>query len=185
MGFFLFWILGEFTPLCRERGDVARAQRYETHREELREALEANAWDGEWYRRGYYDDGTPLGSKESDECRIDALAQAWSVLSGAAAPDRAAQAMASVERHLVSEADGLIRLLTPPFENTSHDPGYIAATCAACARTAGSHARGAVGRPRGAPRRNDRVAKLLELMTRSHARTPELVDVPGEPYVVR
>jgi cyclic beta-1,2-glucan synthetase len=88
------------------------------------EAVETHGWDGEWYRRAYYDDGAPLGSSASDECRIDSIAQSWSVISGAGAPDRRARAMASLERWLVRKEVGIL-LLTPPFDRTSHDPGYI------------------------------------------------------------
>lgn len=125
MGFFLHTILGEWGPLCEERGDAERVERYQSHRAALGDAMEEAGWDGHWYRRGYYDDGCPLGSVESDECRIDALVQAWSVLSRAAPPRRAREAMRSVAEHLVDEEAGLIRLLTPPFVDTSHDPGYI------------------------------------------------------------
>lgn len=188
MAFFLAWILEEFAPLCRERGDETRLGRYETHRTQLREAIETHAWDGEWYRRGYYDDGTPLGSSSSDECRIDALAQAWSVLSGVASPARAAQAMDSVERHLISEEDGLIRLLTPPFENTPHDPGYIKGYVRGVRENGGQYTHAALWVVAAMARlgRNDRVAKLLDLINPvSHTRTPELVDVyQVEPYVV-
>jgi cyclic beta-1,2-glucan synthetase len=125
MGFFLYYIRGEFLPLCAARGDAARAERYRACRERYREALEREAWDGDWYRRAWYDDGAMLGSKDSDECQIDALAQAWAVISGAAPRERAERAMQSTLERLVSEQDHLIRLLTPPFENTPHDPGYI------------------------------------------------------------
>jgi len=91
----------------------------------LKVAIERNGWDGEWYRRAYFDDGTPLGSAADPECRIDSIAQSWGVISGAADPDRGARAMAAVERHLVSRRDGLIRLLTPPFDQMPRDPGYI------------------------------------------------------------
>src|SRR5581483_5651385 len=115
LGFFLFFVLGEFIPLCERRGDDARAARYRAYRGDVQRALETAGWDGDWYRRAYYDDGTPLGSAASDECRIDALAQAWAVISGAAPRERAARAMDAVERELVVEDAGLIRLLTPPF----------------------------------------------------------------------
>ena len=88
-------------------------------------ALEANGWDGDWYRRAYYDDGTPLGSAQNSECEIDSIAQSWSVLSGAADPDRATRAMQAVVDRLVKREDGLILLFTPPFDKTTHDPGYI------------------------------------------------------------
>src|SRR5512142_864798 len=82
LGFFLYAILEDWVELARARGEAARAERYRAYRSRLGEALNAGGWDGEWYRRAYYDDGTPLGSASSDECRIDAIAQAWSVLSG-------------------------------------------------------------------------------------------------------
>ena len=125
LGFFLFQILGDFIPLARARGEHDRASRYQAHRSDLQLALDSAGWDGRWYRRAYYDDGSALGVSSASECRIDGLAQAWSVLSGAASQERASQAMEEAARQLLSEADGLIRLLTPPFENTSDDPGYI------------------------------------------------------------
>jgi len=91
----------------------------------LREALERAGWDGAWYRRAYFDDGTPLGSVLNDACRIDSVAQSWSVLSGAGVPDRAQRAMAAVDEYLVRPADRLIVLCTPPFDVTALDPGYI------------------------------------------------------------
>ncbi|HTL05930.1 MAG TPA: hypothetical protein VL241_09295, partial [Gemmatimonadales bacterium] len=125
LGFFLHAILAGFLPRCAARGDAPRAGRYREYLEHLDAALQDAGWDGAWYRRGYYDNGSPLGSAESDECRIDALAQAWAVLSGAAPRDRAEAALDAVERQLVDEAGGLIRLLTPPFDRTAQDPGYI------------------------------------------------------------
>jgi cyclic beta-1,2-glucan synthetase len=125
LGFFLYAILGDFIPICERRGDHERVGRYGEYRRALLEALNDAGWDGEWYRRAYYDDGTPLGSASNDECRIDALAQAWAVISGAASPERAARAMAAVEQQLICKEGGLIRLLTPPFDRTPQDPGYI------------------------------------------------------------
>jgi cyclic beta-1,2-glucan synthetase len=125
LGFFLHGILDDFIPICERRGDAARAERYRAYQRELGAALNDTGWDGAWYRRAYYDDGTPLGSAQGDECRIDTIAQAWSVLSGVAPRDRAGQALDAMEAHLVSEREGLIRLLTPAFDRTPHDPGYI------------------------------------------------------------
>ena len=93
----------------------------------LRTALEQHAWDGEWYRRGFFDDGTPLGSASNDECRIDAIAQSWSVISGAANPARAARAMESLEAHLLRREPPLALLFTPPFEKSLQEPGYVKA----------------------------------------------------------
>src|SRR5690606_19167339 len=93
--------------------------------ERLRTAMETHAWDGEWYRRATFDDGSWLGSASSEECKIDSIAQSWAVLSGAAPQERAAMAMSSLEKHLVSHDDGVARLFTPPFDHIDHDPGYI------------------------------------------------------------
>ncbi|MEO7822039.1 MAG: glycosyl transferase, partial [Gemmatimonadaceae bacterium] len=89
------------------------------------DAVESSAWDGDWYRRAYFDDGSPLGSRTSDECKIDAIAQSWSVISGAANPERASAAMTSLNKYLVNEEERILLLLTPPFDKTTHDPGYI------------------------------------------------------------
>jgi len=91
----------------------------------IKASLEAEAWDGDWYRRAFFDDGTPLGSSVNPECRIDSIAQSWSVIHGGAPDDRARRAMASVEEYLVHRGDGLVRLFTPPFDNWEVDPGYI------------------------------------------------------------
>lgn len=111
-------------PLADAR-DPARAARWRDHAAAVRTAIEAHGWDGAWYRRGTFDDGTILGSAASDECRIDSIAQSWAVLSGAADPARARTAMASVAEHLIRPDPGLALLFTPPFDRTPLDPGYI------------------------------------------------------------
>jgi len=126
LGWFLHVALSGFAPFADTR-DPARAARWLAAAAALRVALERDAWDGEWYRRGYFDDGTPLGSALNDECRIDSIAQSWSVISGIADPARAVQAMRSVDSHLIRTADRLALLFTPPFDRTAHDPGYIKA----------------------------------------------------------
>ncbi|HEY4263708.1 MAG TPA: glucoamylase family protein [Micropepsaceae bacterium] len=123
LGWFLYATLTEFSRLADIR-DPSRAARWRGHAEKLKTALE-KAWDGDWYRRAYFDDGTPLGSVANTECRIDSIAQSWSVLSGAAEPARAARAMAAVEKYLVRRDEGLVLLFTPPFEHAVPDPGYI------------------------------------------------------------
>ena len=127
LGWFLHTALRRFIPLAAARGEAARASAWQAHATSLRAALEHNAWDGAWYCRGFYDDGTKLGAAESEECRIDAIAQSWAVLSGAAAPERAARAMTSVETELIRAHDGVALLFAPPFDKTSLDPGYIKA----------------------------------------------------------
>ena len=108
-----------------QSGGPAQAAIYRQQAETIRLALETHGWDGGWYRRAYYDDGTPLGSAENNECQIDAIAQSWAVLSGAADPARARQAMDAALDRLVKWDDGLMLLFTPPFDKTTHDPGYI------------------------------------------------------------
>ncbi len=126
LGWFLHTTLRAFAPFATARNETCCAPSAGRHTPTaLRESLEREAWDGKWYRRGYYDDGTPLGSASSDECRIDSIAQSWSVISGAANPARAAQAMAEVDAQLIRPDDGLALLFTPPFERTTLDPGYV------------------------------------------------------------
>jgi len=126
LGWFLHPLLMQFAPLAVARGEKARAESWRSHAADLKKALERGGWDGEWYRRAYFDDGTPVGSAASEECRIDSIAQSWAVLSGAGKPEHAKQAMASVYQQLVRKDDGgLVLLFTPPFDHTPLDPGYI------------------------------------------------------------
>ncbi len=125
LGWFLHTTLAAFVPLANDRDEQARADKWLAHGAQLRVSLERDGWDGDWYRRGYFDDGTPLGSSASDECRIDSIAQSWSVISGAAEPLRALRAMAAVEKQLIRYDDGVALLFTPPFDHTRLDPGYV------------------------------------------------------------
>jgi cyclic beta-1,2-glucan synthetase len=127
LGWFLHAALLRFAPIAERRGESATASSWRKHAFALQQAIEREAWDGDWYRRGYFDDGTPLGSVTSDECRIDSIAQSWAVISGAADRERAVRAMSAVNAQLVSRSDGLVKLFTPPFDHTAHDPGYIKA----------------------------------------------------------
>jgi N,N'-diacetylchitobiose phosphorylase len=188
LGFFLYRILGDFLPLCECRGDHGRITRYSGYRARLAEALQAGGWDGAWYRRAYYDDGTPLGSADDAECRIDALAQSWAVLSGAAPPTRAARAMDAVEAQLISETDGIVRLLTPAFVDTPHDPGYIKGYVAGVRENGGQYTHAAcwVVMALAELGRCERAARVLEMLSPvTHAATPERVArYRLEPYVV-
>ena len=125
LGWFLHATLSAFAPLAVARSEQARAATWRSHATALQTSLERDGWDGNWYRRGFFDDGTPFGSSTSDECRIDSIAQSWSVISGAADPVRAARAMAAVEDQLIRHEAGLALLFTPPFDHTPLDPGYI------------------------------------------------------------
>ncbi len=124
-GWFFVTVLNSFATLAEERGEAVHASWCRERAEALRAALEANAWDGAWYRRAYFDDGTPLGSAQNDECQIDAIPQAWAVISGVADPARARSAMDAVYARLVRGDDKLIQLFDPPFDKGAMEPGYI------------------------------------------------------------
>ncbi len=125
LAWFLIKTLLEFAEIAETRGDNERAKRWLEHAGQLRIAVEAEGWDGAWYRRAYFDDGTPLGSATNAECRIDSIAQSWGVISGASDPERARRAMESVREYLVRYGDDLLLLFTPPFDKTDRDPGYV------------------------------------------------------------
>jgi cyclic beta-1,2-glucan synthetase len=125
LGWFLYATIGDFVAFAEQRGQHDRVASWRQHAAALREALERDGWDGGWYRRGYFDDGTPLGSASSSECRIDSIAQSWGVISGAADPARAARAMVAVDDNLILRDDGLALLFTPPFDKSHLEPGYI------------------------------------------------------------
>ncbi|MBW4024022.1 MAG: glycosyl transferase [Proteobacteria bacterium] len=125
LGWFLHMALTQFAALAERRHAELRAEAWRRHCVALSEALDDHGWDGGWYRRAYFDDGTPLGSALNDECRIDSIAQSWSVISSAGDPARAALSMTAVETQLVREDAGLVLLFTPPFDKTVLQPGYI------------------------------------------------------------
>jgi cyclic beta-1,2-glucan synthetase len=188
LGFFLHTILDRFIPLCQARDDGDRAQRYRTYRERLGEALNEAGWDGAWYRRAYYDDATALGAADNEECRIDALAQAWAVISGVAPPERVALCLDALEAHLVSEQDRLVRLLAPPFDRTAHDPGYIKGYVPGVRENGGQYTHAALWAVQALAEagRTARAATLLEMLSPvSHARTAEEVATyKVEPYAI-
>ena len=125
LGFFQYYILNKFIPICHEKGDEELAQKYEKIKMNLKKALNTNGWDGRWYRRAFMDDGNVLGSMENDECRIDSIAQSWSIISGAGDNDKKYISMESLENHLIDRENGIIKLLDPPFEKGKLEPGYI------------------------------------------------------------
>jgi len=144
LGWFLYTVLSDFAPVAQRRGDDARANAWIAHARLLRDALDREGWDGDWYRRAFFDDGTPLGSALNPECRIDSIAQSWSVLSGAGEPEHARRAMAAVEEYLVQAGDGLILLFTPPFEKWDVDPGYIKGYLPGVRENGGQYTHGAI-----------------------------------------
>jgi cyclic beta-1,2-glucan synthetase len=180
-------VLRPFADVVAARGDAARASDYLRHAAALTTALEA-AWDGDWYRRAYFDDGTPLGSKENVECQIDAIAQSWAVISGAGEPTRAARAMDAVDERLIRRADGISLLLTPPFDRMVPSPGYIQGYLPGVRENGGQYTHAALWNVLAFARMGDgdRAAGLFALLnpvnhTRNAADTERY---RAEPYVV-
>jgi cyclic beta-1,2-glucan synthetase len=187
MAFFLYHVLRRFEPLCTARGDAERARRYAAHRAELARAVEENAWDGAWYRRAYFDDGTPLGTASATECRIDLLPQSWCVISGAAPRARAETAMDAALRELLLPEGRLLRLLAPPFDRMEQEPGYIKGYVPGIRENGGQYTHAATWAVRALAELGERARALglLEvILPVHHARTPQEVAVYRvEPYV--
>ncbi len=144
LAWFLHTVLAAFAPIAEARGDRPRAERWRARMKSLRRALERHGWDGDWYRRAFFDDGTPLGSAQNVECRIDSIAQSWAVLSGAADPAHAERAMAAVEEYLIRRGDGLVLLFTPPFDHSDVDPGYVKGYLPGIRENGGQYTHGAI-----------------------------------------
>jgi cyclic beta-1,2-glucan synthetase len=144
LGWFLCRVVERFAPLAQARGDTERAARWQEARRGWIAALHDAGWDGAWFRRAFFDNGAPLGSSENDECRIDLIAQAWSVLSNASTPAFTDSAMAQVKAQLTDEPAGLLRLLTPPLQHAADNPGYIQAYPPGVRENGGQYAHGAV-----------------------------------------
>ncbi len=125
LGMFLYDVLMQFASVAERRGDKTVVELCKSQAAQLRENIEKNAWDGQWYRRAYFDSGEPLGSSSSPECKIDSLPQSWAVLSGAVDAERARQAMQAVDAHLADRSAGVIRLFDPAFDKSQLNPGYI------------------------------------------------------------
>jgi cellobiose phosphorylase len=180
--------LREFAGLAERRGDSARADWSRNRADALQVSLEKHAWDGHWYRRAYFDDGTPLGSTINDECKIDSIAQSWAVISGASNSERARQAMAAVEEHLVRSADSLILLFTPPFDRGHLEPGYIKGYVPGIRENGGqyTHAATWVVLATALLGQGQRAAELFDLLNPiRHAASPEGIErYKVEPYVV-
>jgi cyclic beta-1,2-glucan synthetase len=188
LGWFLFDVLSQFTDLCEQRGDVERADRYVKVREVLAASLNTHAWDGEWYRRAITDDGHWLGSIHNEECRIDAIAQSWAVISEAAPKDKALRAMKSFDRELVDRNLNVAHLLTPPFDNTDPSPGYIQGYPPGVRENGGQYTHGVIWSVIAWCQLGDgnKAFELFHMLNPlTHAQTPgEVRRYAGEPYVM-
>jgi cyclic beta-1,2-glucan synthetase len=188
LGFFLYAVLMPFADLARSHGDAAFADRCVAEAVALRLRLEEAAWDGSWYRRAYFDDGSPLGSSSNAECQIDSISQSWSVLSGAADLARARTAMDAVDTRLVRRDDAVVRLLDPPFDSSALDPGYIKGYVPGVRENGGQYTHAAVWAAMafaelGDARRAWDVWRLINPI--GHGASPEAIETyKVEPYVV-
>ncbi|PZQ96171.1 MAG: carbohydrate-binding protein [Cereibacter sphaeroides] len=188
LGWFLAQTLQMMAPLARQRGETARADRWVAHHARLKKALDRQAWDGGWYLRGIYDDGTPLGSASSDECRIDSIAQSWSVISGIGALQKIQTALDAALSNLEDPDGQLIRLFTPAFRDTAKDPGYIRSYPPGVRENGGQYTHAAIWlvQAMAIAGRADDAWRLFSMINPiNHTGTPEEVDrYRGEPYVV-
>jgi len=188
LAWFLGYVLMRFAPICAHRGEAERAADYRAWAASLAAAAEKHAWDGAWYRRAFFDDGTPLGTRDAEECRIDAIAQAWATISGLGDSERAEQALDAVDEKLVRREDGLIALLAPPFDKMSHDPGYIKGYVPGVRENGGQYTHAALWTVLAYLIRGDadEALGLLDLINPiSHALDPESTErYKVEPYVI-
>jgi cellobiose phosphorylase len=188
LGWFLHEVLMQFTEVARLRGDEPFVERCQTEAAQVRRNIEQHGWDGGWYRRAYFDDGTPLGSASQDECQIDSIAQSWSVLSGAGDPERARTGMAALDARLVRRDAGLIQLLDPPFDTSDLNPGYIKGYVPGVRENGGQYTHAAIWATMAFARLGDS-ARAWELFAMinpiNHGDSPEDIAIyKVEPYVV-
>jgi cyclic beta-1,2-glucan synthetase len=187
LGWFLVATIDAFVPHALAHADGERVARWQACAAKVRKALDSNGWDGDWYLRGYYDDGTPLGSHSNSECRIDAIAQSWCLIAGGGDPSHAEAAMRAVNDQLIRRDDKLALLFTPPFDKTEHDPGYIKAYPPGIRENGGQYTHGALWSIFAFAKlgEGDRAAELFSLINPiHHAETREAVDrYKVEPYV--
>jgi cyclic beta-1,2-glucan synthetase len=188
LGWFLHTVLSQWADVAEARGESTRAARWRGHGDALRQSLEREAWDGRWYRRAYFDDGTPLGAAVNDACRIDSIAQSWSVISTAGDHARRERAMAAVDDLLVRRADGIVLLLTPPFDDTPLEPGYIKGYVPGIRENGGQYTHAAIWSAIAfaALGDGDKAVELFGMLNPiNHARTEADVQrYKVEPYVV-
>ena len=188
LAWFLVDVLQKFAEVCAGRGEQEFASWCRNRAAGLSAVVERAGWDGKWYLRAFFDDGTPLGSRQNEEARIDSLPQSWSVISGAGNPDRATMAMRSVEEQLIREKEKLVLLFTPPFDKSSPHPGYIMGYPPGVRENGGQYTHAAlwVAMAFARMKDGDRAVKVLQMLNPiEHSRTPEDYAVyRTEPYVV-
>lgn len=188
LSWFVYKILTDFSPICKKQGRDDLADKYSEFSAKLKESINANAWDGEWYKRAFFDDGTPLGSVDNEECKIDSISQSWSIISGAGEEDRCKKAMTSFFNYLVDRENGIIKLLTPPFNKSNLQPGYIKSYPEGVRENGGQYTHAAVwaGIAYSLLNDKDKTFEIFEILNPiNHSRTDsEMKKYKLEPYVV-
>ena len=188
LGFFLYDVLMKFAEIARMHGDRLFAEHCEAEAAHVRRNIEQHGWDGGWYRRAYFDDGSPLGSIRNPECRIDSIAQSWSVLSGAGDAERARMAMKAADQRLIRRDQALVQLLDPPFDKSNMNPGYIKGYVPGVRENGGQYTHGAIWMAMAFAQLGDhqRAWEILTLINPvNHALSPEATATyKVEPYVV-
>ncbi len=188
LAFFLCYVLEQFVPLARINSDKPFAAECALEEEHLKQNIETHLWDGEWYRRAFFDDGTPLGSIQNQECQIDSIAQSWSVLSGIAPPEKAKQAMRSLEDRLIHPEKDLILLLDPPFDKSNQEPGYIKGYVPGVRENGGQYTHAAIWAVMAFARMGEtqKVKELLSMINPvNHGSTQEKIGIYRvEPFVM-
>ena len=188
LAFFLYDILLKFAGVSESRKDETFAKKCRDEAGKLQIHIRENAWDGDWYRRAYFDDGTPLGSQQNEECKIDSIAQSWSVLSGAGDPDRITKAMQSADEHLVRKEDGMIQLFNPPFDKSGLNPGYIKGYVPGVRENGGQYTHAAIWLVMafakiGNRKRTWELLQMINPLNRSNTRE-KIAVYKTEPYVI-
>ena len=188
LGFFLYNVLDRFIPICKIKGENNLVEKYEKIKENLKRALNTNGWDGRWYKRAFMDDGNTLGSMENEECRIDSIAQSWSIISNAGDNDKKYISMESLENHLIDKENGIIKLLDPPFDKGKLEPGYIKAYLPGVRENGGQYTHAAIWViiAEALLGFGDKATELYRMVNPiEHARTKEACNkYKVEPYVI-
>lgn len=188
LGWFIYTTLKKFIPICEKRGDANNSEKFKCAADNIAQAIEKAGWDGSWYKRAFFDDCKPLGSSVNSECQIDSIAQSWSVISGAGRSARTQEAMNSVSRYLINTDDGLIKLLTPPFDKGDLQPGYIKGYVPGVRENGGQYTHAAVWVIIAFAKMGlgDKAWEMFHLINPiNHSRTPmEYKRYKAEPYVM-
>jgi cyclic beta-1,2-glucan synthetase len=188
LAWFLIKTIRGFISLCEKKNDIPRAERYIVHIVNLKQAIETNAWDGEWYLRAFFDNGEMMGSHTNEECKIDSIAQSWSILSGEGNTERSKIALESVNKNLINREEQIIKLFTPPFDKTKTDPGYIKGYVPGVRENGGQYTHAAIWTMMAYAQNNDakmatELFSLINPINHSSSRTASQ-KYKVEPYVI-